>query len=405
MLWETFLLAQRTIRRNKLRSTLTILGIVIGVAAVISMVTLGSGATQKVTDDISKLGSNVLHVRPGQEMRGPGGARSSSDAFTVQDAEAITATIPGIEAVAPMAESNGQVIYGSRNWSTSVTGTTNGFFTVKDWELEDGRVFGEAELKAGKGVCLLGGTVVEQLFGEEDEDAIGKTVRLGKVSFKIIGILKEKGQSGFGNDQDDIVVIPLKTLQRRLAGNKDVPTIMVAVLRGVSTGTAKSDIEDLLRERRSIGEGQEDDFHVRDMTEIIDTMTGTTTVLTGLLSAVAGVSLLVGGIGIMNIMLVSVTERTREIGTRLAIGALERDVLLQFLVESVTLSSLGGLIGILLGLGSAALCAHLIGVPFVFKPGIVLAAFLFSGAVGVVFGFLPARKAAQLDPIEALRYE
>ncbi len=403
MLWETFLLAQKTIRRNKLRSFLTILGIVIGVAAVISMVTLGSGATQKVTSDISKLGSNVLHVRPGQGMRGPGGARSSSDQFKTEDAVAITNSIAGLEAVAPVAETSGQAIYGSSNWSTSVTGGTNDFFIVQGWELDDGRTFIDSELQAGKSVCLIGKTVQKELFAQESP--LGKTMRLGKISFKVIGTLKEKGQSNFGTDQDDLVVIPLKTLQRRMAGNSDVRTILVAVHDGVSTTTIQTEIESLMRERRGIANGQDDDFHVRDMKEIIETLTGTTTVLTALLSAVAGVSLLVGGIGIMNIMLVSVTERTREIGTRLAIGALERDVLLQFLVESVTLSSLGGLIGIALGLGSAALISQLIGVPFVFKPGIVTAAFFFSGAVGIVFGYVPAKKAAQMDPIEALRYE
>jgi len=245
--------------------------------------------------------------------------------------------------------------------------------------------------------------VQKELFN--GESPLGQSIRLGKISFKVIGTLNEKGQGGFGNDQDDVVVIPLKTLQRRIAGNNEIPTIMVSVQDGISTETVKTEIEELMRERRSIGPNKEDDFHVRDMTEIIDTLTGTTTVLTALLSAVAGVSLLVGGIGIMNIMLVSVTERTREIGTRLAIGALERDVLLQFLVESVSLSSLGGLIGILLGLGGAALCAKLIGVPFVFRPGIVAAAFFFSGAVGIIFGYMPAKKAAKMNPIEALRYE
>ncbi|WP_028582238.1 ABC transporter permease [Desulfogranum japonicum] len=403
MLWETFLLAQKTIRRNKLRSALTILGIVIGVSAVISMVTLGSGATQKVTSDISKLGSNVLHVRPGQGMRGPGGARSSSDPFKIEDATAIKNSIAGLQAVAPVAETSGQAIYGSNNWSTSVTGGTNDFFIVQGWDLDEGRTFSDSELQAGKSVCLIGKTIQKELFA--NESPTGKTMRLGKISFKIIGTLKEKGQSNFGTDQDDLVVIPLKTLQRRMAGNSDVRTILVAVQEGVSTTGVQKEIELLMRERRGIAPGQEADFHVRDMKEIIDTLTGTTTVLTALLSAVAGVSLLVGGIGIMNIMLVSVTERTREIGTRLAIGALERDVLLQFLVESVSLSSLGGLIGILLGLGGAALCSKLIGVPFVFKPGIVAAAFFFSGAVGIVFGYVPAKKAAQMDPIEALRYE
>ncbi len=403
MLWETYLLAQRTIRRNVLRSALTILGIVIGVAAVITMVTLGSGATAKVTGDISKLGSNMLHLRPGQGMRGPGGARSSSDAFTIADATAIENSVAGLKAVAPTAEGSEQAIYGSANWSTSVTGATNAFLTVQGWQLAEGRIFTASELKSGKGVCLLGYTVYKALFGKASP--VGKTMRLGKISFKVIGTLKEKGESNFGDDQDDIVIIPLRTLQRRMTGDTDVRTIIVSVADGVSTQIVKADIERLMRERRKIKVGREDDFHVRDMKELIDTLTGTTTVLTALLSAVAGVSLLVGGIGIMNIMMVSVTERTREIGTRLAIGALEREVLMQFLVESVVLAAFGGLIGIAAGLCAAGIGARFIGVPFVFKPGIVAAAFLFSGAVGVAFGYFPAKKAAHMDPIAALRYE
>jgi len=403
ILWETFLLAQRTIRRNVLRSALTILGIVIGVAAVITMVTLGSGATAKVTRDIASLGSNVLHVRPGQGMRGPGGARTSADPFTVKDATAIANNIAGLSAVAPTASASRQAIHGSANWATSVTGTTNAYFQAQGWRIDQGRIFSAGELKAGKAVCLLGRTVQKTLFGAET--AVGQSMRLGKIAFQVVGTLQAKGQSSFGTDQDDIVIIPLRTLQRRMAGNDDVRAIIVSVADGVSTEAVQNRIEALMRERRGITGDKEDDFHVRDMKAIIDTLTGTTTVLTALLGAVAGVSLLVGGIGIMNIMLVSVTERTREIGTRLAIGALEREVLLQFLVEAVVLSTLGGIVGIALGLGAAGLGAHVIGVPFVFKPGIMAAAFLFSAAVGVVFGYVPARKAARLNPIEALRYE
>ena len=403
MVWETYRLAQQTIRRNVLRSSLTILGIVIGVAAVIIMVTLGSGATAKVTSDISQLGSNMLHVRPGQGMRGPGGARTQSDAFKIADAIAIQNNIAGLKAVAPTAETASQVIYGSANRTTSVTGSTNAFLTVRGWELADGRVFTDGELTSGKSVCLIGNTVIESLFG--DISPLGKSVRLGKISFKVIGTLKEKGQSNFGQDQDDIVIIPLRTLQRRITGSTDVRTILVSVNDGIPTETVQTAIEALMRERRGIRGDKEDDFHVRDMKEIIDTLTGTTTVLTALLSAVAGVSLLVGGIGIMNIMMVSVTERTREIGIRLAIGAMEKEVLQQFLVEAVVLATFGGIIGIVLGLCISAIGAQIIGVPFVFKPGIITAAFVFSAVVGVAFGYFPAKKAAQLDPIEALRYE
>jgi putative ABC transport system permease protein len=311
--------------------------------------------------------------------------------------------VAGLIAVAPMAQTSSQAIHASANWSTSVTGVTNAYLTVQGWSLTGGRRFSDAELSAGKGVCLLGHTVQTELFGTASP--IGKAIRLGTISLKVIGTLKEKGQSNFGDDQDDLVIIPLRALQRRMTGSTDVESILVAVADGVSTQTVKSDIERLMRERRGIKPDQDDDFHVRDMKELIDTLTGTTTVLTALLGAVAGVSLLVGGIGIMNIMLVSVTERTREIGTRLAIGALAQEVLMQFLVEAVVLAAFGGLIGVTVGLSAAWFGSRLIGVPFVFKPGIVLAAFVFSGAVGIAFGYFPAKKAAHLNPIEALRYE
>jgi putative ABC transport system permease protein len=403
MIWQAILLALRAIRRNVLRSSLTILGIVIGVAAVITMVTLGDGATAQVTADISKLGSNMLQVRPGQGFRGPGGTRSTADMFEAGDAEAVSQEIFGLEAVAPTASRSQQAIYGNENWSTSIMGTTNAYFQVRDWELKVGRNFTESELRAGRTVCILGSTVHKELFG--DQNPLGATIRLQKLSFQVIGVLESKGQTGFGRDQDDIVMIPLRTLQRRIAGNNDVDAIYLSAQEGMSTPAVKEDIERLMRERRSIGAGKDDDFHVRDMQEIVSTLTSTTRVLTGLLGAVAAVSLLVGGIGIMNIMLVSVTERTREIGTRLAIGALEREVLLQFLIEAVVLSSFGGLFGIILGLLAAAAGAHILGMPFVLNLKIVATAVVFSAAVGVIFGFFPARKAARLDPIEALHHE
>jgi len=403
MIWETILLALRAIRRNVLRSSLTILGIVIGVAAVITMVTLGDGATAQVTTDISKLGSNMLQVRPGQGFRGPGGTRSTADMFDVDDAKAISREIFGLEAVAPTASRSQQAIYGNKNWSTSVMGTTNAYFQVRDWELESGRQFTEGELRSGRTVCILGSTVRDELFS--DQDPLGATIRLQKLSCQVIGVLESKGQTGFGRDQDDMVMVPLRTLQRRIAGSNDVGALYVSAQDDISTTAVKKDIEALMRERRRIASSANDDFHVRDMQEIVSTLTSTTRVLTGLLGAVAAVSLLVGGIGIMNIMLVSVTERTREIGTRLAIGALEREVLMQFLIEAVVLSSFGGFFGIILGLLAAAAGAHVLGMPFVLNPGIVATAVVFSAAVGVIFGFFPARKAARLDPIEALRHE
>jgi putative ABC transport system permease protein len=403
MLRETILLALREIRRNLMRSSLTILGIVIGVAAVITMVTLGRGATMKVTTDIGKLGTNLLQIRPGQHRHGPGGTYSRGDSFKVDDADAIAREISGIAAVAPVSSLTSQAIYGNENWETSVIGSTRAYLRVRNWQLDSGRLLTDSELRGGKDVCILGATVRKELFG--GQNPLGNTIRLEKLSCQVVGILESKGESSFGTDQDDFVLIPLRTLQRRIAGNIDVGRIYVSAEDGVSTKKVEQDIERLMRERRRIARGQEDDFHVRDMQELISTMTGTTRALTGLLGAVAAVSLLVGGIGIMNIMLVSVTERTREIGIRLAIGAQERDVLMQFLVEAVVLSSFGGLIGIILGIVAAAVGARILSVPFVFDPGIIAIAFLFSAAVGVIFGFFPARQAGQLDPIEALRHE
>jgi len=403
LIWNAFLLALREIRRNLLRSSLTILGIVIGVAAVITMVTLGNGATAQVTAEIASLGTNLLQVRPGQRFHGPGGSRSTAPMLTAKDAEAIRSDVAGVAAVAPSVYQGTQAIYGNTNWSTSVTGSTSEYLKTRNWSLDLGRNFSEGEQRAGKAVCIIGSTVRRELFG--GEDPIGATIRLGKLACEVIGVLASKGMSSFGSDQDDFVLVPLRTFQRRIAGNTDVSIIFVSAEDGVSTEKVKADIESLMRERRRIGAGEEDDFFVRDMREIVGALTGTTRVMTALLGAVAAVSLLVGGIGIMNIMLVSVTERTREIGIRLAIGALEREVLLQFLVESIVLSSFGGVIGIVLGVSAAAAGAGALSVPLVLDPGIIVISFTFSGVVGIVFGYLPARRAARLDPIEALRHE
>ncbi|MGB8144875.1 MAG: ABC transporter permease, partial [Chromatiaceae bacterium] len=281
--------------------------------------------------------------------------------------------------------------------------TDNRYLDVRNWPLERGRPFTEGELRAGQALCLIGATVSKELFGEQDP--IGENLRIKTISCKVIGLLAAKGQSSMGRDQDDLILMPLRAFQRRIAGNQDVTLIQVSIKDGESTEGAKADIERLLRERRKIDATEQDNFGVNDMKELTKMLTGTTQVLTTLLSAVAAVSLLVGGIGIMNIMLVSVTERTREIGIRLAIGALEREVLMQFLVEAVVLSSLGGVLGILLALGASLALAELLMVPFIFNGGIVLTAFLFSAAVGIIFGYFPARRAARLDPIEALRRE
>lgn len=393
----------REIRRNALRSSLTILGIVIGVAAVITMVTVGDGATKQVAYEISSLGSNMLDVRPGQSFRGPGGTRSGAPMFKIADVDAIERNVSGLAGVAPIAGRSLQAIYGNGNWSTNVTGSTNSFLPVRNWVLSSGRQFTDGELRSGAAVCIIGDTIRKQLFG--GQDPVGQTIRLEKISCQIIGLLKSKGQSGFGTDQDDFVLIPLRTVQRRIIGNNDISSMSVSAKDGVSTEKVKEDIERLLRERRRIGKNEEDDFNVRDMQEIVKTLTGTTRLLTTLLGAVAAVSLMVGGIGIMNIMLVSVTERTREIGIRLAIGAMEKQVLMQFLIEAVVLSCFGGIIGIMLGIAAAAAGTSALKVPLILNIGIIVIAFFFSAAVGVIFGFFPARKAALLDPIEALRHE
>jgi len=401
MLWNALLLALREIRRNLMRSALTMLGIVIGVASVIVMVNLGSGATAQVGEQISSLGSNLLMVRTGQRLGF--GQRSEAEQFDIDDAEAIGREVSGIAAVAPGASQPMTAIYGNRNWSTTVTGSDNNYFPVGNWTLAKGREFSPSELRAGAAVCILGEGVRKELFGSQD--ALGEKLRLNKLSCQVIGLLEAKGQSAGGRDQDDLVVIPLRTFWRRVAGKQDVQMIYVSAREGASTSKVQRDIELLMRERRRITANEDDDFNVRDMKEIAEALTGTTRVLTTLLGAVAAVSLLVGGIGIMNIMLVSVIERTREIGIRLAIGALEREVLLQFLVEAVVLSSFGGLLGILLAVATTYGLAALMGMPAMLDAGIMLLAFLFSAAVGVLFGFFPARKAARQDPIEALRYE
>ena len=401
MLWNALLLALREIRRNLMRSALTMLGIVIGVASVIVMVNLGGGATAQVSSQIASLGSNLLMVRTGQYLGF--GQRSGARNFDIDDVEAIGSEVGGIAAVAPGASQAMSAIYGNRNWSTTITGSDNNFFRVGNWTLAKGREFSSSELRAGTAVCILGDGVRRELFGTQD--ALGEKLRINKLSCQVIGLLAAKGQSAGGRDQDDLVVIPLRTFWRRVAGNQEVQMISVSAREGAATAKVQHDIELLLRERRHIGANEDDDFNVRDMKEVAEALTGTTRVLTTLLGAVAAVSLLVGGIGIMNIMLVSVTERTREIGIRLAIGALEREVLLQFLVEAVVLSSFGGLLGILLAIATTYVLATLLGMPVLLDPGTMLLAFLFSAAVGVIFGFFPARKAARQDPIEALRYE
>jgi putative ABC transport system permease protein len=397
---STLLLALRSIRRNLMRSFLTILGIVIGVSAVITMVTVGNGATLAIQNQITGLGTNLLQVRPGQRMMGGGGG---APAFKETDALAISSQVSGIAAVAPEARSGATIVLDGRNWSSSVIGSTGDWLFTGNWKLIDGRTFTMEEQVAGAGVCLIGETVRRELFGSQT--AVGAFIRVKQISCEVIGLLAEKGQGAFGNDQDDVVMMPLHTLQRRITGNTRVNSLLVSMQDGADPERVKASITQLLRERRKLAEEDEDNFNVLDTKQLGETLSGTTKVLTMLLGAVAAVSLLVGGIGIMNIMLVSVTERTKEIGLRLAIGALEHEVLMQFLIEAVVLSALGGVVGIVLAFGASIGVSALMDVPFVFNLNVNLLSFLFSAGIGVVFGYFPARRAAQLDPIEALRHE
>ena len=406
MLYSVFMLALRSVRRNMLRSFLTILGIVIGVAAVITMVTLGNGATQAIKTQISSLGTNLLMVNPGQ--RGPGGGGGGGGGvphFTAADAAAIQAEIGGVAAVAPLGRASVTVVANGRNWATSVSGSTNDWFETGNWKLASGRIFELEEQVAGAAVCVIGETVRREIYGGTvGLTGLGKLLRVKQFSCEVVGILAAKGQGGMG-DQDDIVVVPLQTLQRRITGSRKVDMLMVSMQDGADSVPLKASLRQLMRERRKLAEADDDNFNIFDTQQLAETLSSTTEVLTTLLGAVAAVSLLVGGIGIMNIMLVSVTERTREIGLRLAVGALEREVLLQFLIEAVVLSALGGLIGIVIATVASYALSTMMNVPYVFDPSINLLSLIFSAAIGIVFGYFPARRAARMDPIEALRHE
>jgi putative ABC transport system permease protein len=402
MWFNTLLLALRSIRRNLMRSFLTVLGIVIGVSAVITMVTVGNGATLAIQNQISGLGTNLLQVRPGQRM-GPGSGGTSAPAFKETDAEAIATQIGGVALAAPESRSAGTLVANGRNWSSSITGSTNDWIQIGNWTLAQGREFSADELRAGGAVCIIGETVRRELFG--NSEALGSALRVKQITCEVVGVFASKGQGAFGNDQDDMVFMPIKTLQRRITGNTTVNTLLVSMADGSDADRVKASLSQLLRERRKLADTDEDNFNVLDTKQLGETLSGTTKVLTMLLGAVAAVSLLVGGIGIMNIMLVSVTERTKEIGLRLAIGALEREVLMQFLIEAVVLAALGGLIGIVLATGASVGLSAVMDVPYVFNPGVNLLSFLFSAGIGVVFGYFPARRAARLNPIDALRHE
>jgi putative ABC transport system permease protein len=401
MFWNAFIIALREIRRNLTRAFLTVIGVVIGVAAVVTLVTLGRGATETVKSQIEKVGSNLLTLRPGQ-----GWGPQSAALFSQEDLEAVRDQIPGIRAIAPMSSTSVQAISDEEARQTDIQGTTPEYFPIGNWQVADGRFFTDEEVIDGATVAVIGETIRKELFPKED--AIGKKIRLQSTAVTVIGVTTVKGQAGWGDDLDDNIIIPITTLQRRLNGQmskQNLGQIMISTEDGYPSEAVVADLNSLMRERRHLSRNQQNNFSAFDSRQIADAVSSSTKVMTSLLGAVAGVSLLVGGIGIMNIMLVSVTERTREIGIRMAIGARAREVMLQFLVEAVTLSCVGGLCGIALAYGLCVWLAKLVGAPFAFDPKINGIAFIFSAAIGILFGFMPARRAAGLDPIEALRHE
>ncbi|WP_207779196.1 ABC transporter permease [Zavarzinia aquatilis] len=397
----TLRMAYQELQRNLMRSILTTLGIVIGIAAVIALVTLGQGATASITDEISSLGRNLLIVAPGNA--GKGGPPQAAAPFKLADVKSIERDVSGIVAIAAVSTRAAPVVLGNNSWSTTAIGADANYFAVREWPLVSGRAFDEGEIRSGKTVCVIGQRVVTEIFGAQDP--IGAPLRVGGFPCTVIGTLSEKGRSIIGTDQDDVVIMPLKTFQRRVSGNQDVSLMLVSAASAEETLKVKDDILALMRERRHITANKTDDFQVNDVSEIAAIVGGVTVVLTAFLGAIAAISLIVGGIGIMNIMLVAVTERTREIGIRLAIGALEREVLAQFLTEAVLLSLFGGLIGVVLGLSLSAAGTAILNLPLLISPGVIVLATLFSGLVGVGFGYFPARRAARMDPIDALRHE
>jgi putative ABC transport system permease protein len=402
-------IALRALRVNRLRSALTMLGIIIGVGAVIAMVAVGSGATARIQEQIQSIGSNLIIVLPGSITSG--GIRLGSGAvssLTEDDAKAIAAECPAVAAVAPTVRGGAQVVYGNANWATSIQGVTPDYMTIRDYTMMSGQFFTSQDVDSAAKVAVLGQTVVQNLFG--DSDPVGQVVRVKNVPFTVVGVLTPKGQSPMGQDQDDVILLPLSTAKQKVIGaNKanarSVGSLMVQAVSPAQMDQAQSQMEGLLRDRHHIQPGQEDDFTVRNLTEVFAAQETSARVMSILLGAIASVSLIVGGIGIMNIMLVSVTERTREIGLRQAVGAKTRDILSQFLVEAVTLSILGGIIGIILGVAASLLISHFAQWSTLVSPTSIMMAFVFSALVGVFFGYYPARKAAFLDPIDALRYE
>jgi putative ABC transport system permease protein len=400
----TLRIALRALARNKLRAFLTMLGIIIGVGAVIAMVAIGEGAKSTIRAQIAALGTNVLIVLPGSNVQG--GVRAgfgNVNTLVDADARAMARELPSVAFISPVLRRQEQVVAGNLNWGTLAQGVAPEFQQIRDWQIAEGRFLHEGDMDSAAKVAVIGQTVVRQLFG--NDDPLDAVIRIRNIPFRVVGVLGAKGQTGQGTDQDDTIMIPYTTMQKRLMRITWVQSIVVKAVSAERVDEAQEQITALLRQRHRIGSDREDDFNVRNLSDIAEAATTTARVMAILLGSVASISLLVGGIGIMNIMLVSVTERTREIGIRMAVGARSRDIMLQFLVEAVVMAATGGLIGIFLGVGSSKVIKQWAHWPTLIDPVIIAIAFLFSGAVGVFFGFYPAKKAANLDPIEALRYE
>ena len=399
-----FRIAVRALGRNKLRSFLTMMGIIIGVGAVIAMVAIGEGAKALVRQQIASLGTNLLVILPGTVT--VGGARTGAggrQSLVDSDAKAVMSEIPVVTAASPVLRQVQQAIAGDQNWATSVQGVAPEFQQIRNWQVQEGRFISQADVDSTAKVALIGQTVAYNLFG--DDDPLDNIIRIKKIPFRIIGVLGAKGQTGHGTDQDDVVMVPYTTMQKRIMGVTYVQQIIVSAVSADKTQEAKDQITLLLRQRHKIRPGADDDFNIRNLSDIAEAASNSATVMAVLLGSIASVSLLVGGIGIMNIMLVSVTERTREIGIRMAVGARSRDIMLQFIVEAVVMAAIGGALDILLGIGSSNMIQRIMEWPVLVRPDIVIIALLVSGGVGIFFGFYPAQKAAHLDPIDALRYE
>jgi putative ABC transport system permease protein len=404
-LGNLFKVAMNALKRNKLRSFLTMLGIIIGVASVITMLAIGQGSKKSIQDQIASMGSNMLFVMPGTfRMGGVQQGSSSSQKLTIADMNAIKTECNAVVAVSPEVRSSGQAVYGHSNWPTTMYGGNEQYLEIKSWKIVSGRNMTDSEAKGSAKVCLIGRTVADELFGE-GVDPTGETIRFKNIPFKIIGVLKEKGQNSFGMDQDDVLIAPYTTVQKRILAQTYIQSIQMSASSAQDSELAQQQVEEVLRRTHKLRNDQDNDFEIRSQEEMATTMTSVTQILTILLGAIAGISLLVGGIGIMNIMYVSVTERTREIGLRMSIGGRNFDILLQFLIESILLSVFGGLIGILLGMGASRIVAAITSWPISVMMSSVILSFVVCTVIGVFFGWYPARKASDLDPIEALRYE